>query len=313
MNSTDLLTIAMPVFERKEFFLEALESAINQTVKCKVMVIDNCSSHDYFEQVCKEKGVTYYRNERNIGMAANFSKGFELSDTPFVMNLQDDDQLAPNYVEAFQAAIGEHPDIDIFFTDFIRLTDKGKLPHKHTLPFGYMANGDKIIEYGIKYRLGFPYMASAIKRTKVNGFKCAYEGGGSFDWVWIYSEADHFSFYGDSRILYTFREHAMQDTKRNLLHYRLTIPYIYDKVLKEKVADPQLKREAGKAAFDELVRLKTHANNRVIREFLKKDTIFSNYLKEKLENDKRVSFLFRLPTPGVKFVYKALRKLAAIL
>ncbi len=312
MNFTDLLTIAMPVFERKEFFLDALESALNQTVKCEVIVIDNCSSHNYFEKVCKEKKVTYYRNDRNIGMAANFGKGFELSDTPFVMNLQDDDQLAPNYVEAFQAAVGEHPDIDIFFTDFIRLTNQGKLPHKHTLPFGYMEKGDKIIEYGIKYRLGFPYMASAVKRAKMDGFKTAYEGGGSFDWVWIYSEADHFSFYGDSRILYTFREHAMQDTKRNILHYKLTIPYIYDKVLKEKVSDPQLKKMAGKAAFDELVHLKAHANKKVIREFLEKDTMFSHYLREKLENDIRISLLFRLSTPIVKFVYKAMKKLAIL-
>ncbi len=312
MNFTDLLTIAMPVFERKEFFLDALESALNQTVKCEVIVIDNCSSHNYFEKVCKEKKVTYYRNKSNIGMARNFAKGFELSNTPFVMNLQDDDQLAPNYVEAFQAAVEKHPDIDIFFTDFIRLTNQGKLPHKHTLPFGYMEKGDKIIEYGIKYRLGFPYMASAIKRTKVSGFECAYEGGGSFDWVWIYSEADQFSFYGDSRLLYTFREHAMQDTKRNILHYRLTIPYIYDKVLKEKVSDPQLKKAAEKAAFDELLHLKTLANSQVIQEFLEKDTIFSNYLREKLENDKRISFLFRLPTPGVNFVYKVMRKLAIL-
>jgi hypothetical protein len=105
----------------------------------------------------------------------------------------------------------------------------------------------------------------------------------------------------------------MQDTKRNILHYRLTIPYIYDKVLKEKVLDPHLKKVAEKAALDELVRLRTIANNKMIREFLQKDTIFSNYLREKLENDKRVSFLFRLPAPGVKFVYKSLRKLAAIL
>ena len=45
MNYTDLLTIAMPVYERKDFFVEALESAIKQTIKCKIIVIDNCSSH----------------------------------------------------------------------------------------------------------------------------------------------------------------------------------------------------------------------------------------------------------------------------
>ena len=312
MDHTNLLTISMPVYERKEFFLQALESALNQTVKCEVIVVDNCSSHDYFEKICKEKHVPYYRNETNIGMARNFARGFELAKTKFVMNLQDDDQLAPTYVESFLDALEKYPDIDIFFPNFIRLTPQGKLPHKHTLPFGYMENGDKVIEYGIKYKLGFPYMASAIKKTVVDGFHGEYEGSGSYDWVWIYSEADKFSFYGDSRILYIFRDHDMQDTKKNILHYKLTIPYIYDKILKEKVSDPRLKKEASKAAFDELIRLKSIANKKVIGDFLKKDTIFSNYLKEKLQNDILVRSLFYLPTTGVKFVYKSLMKIAAI-
>ena len=33
---TNLLTISMPVFERKEFFIEALNSALNQTIKCNI-------------------------------------------------------------------------------------------------------------------------------------------------------------------------------------------------------------------------------------------------------------------------------------
>jgi GT2 family glycosyltransferase len=136
MDFTDLLTIAMPCYERKEYFLEALESALNQTVKCKVIVIDNCSSHDFFEKVCKEKNVAYYRNNKNIGIAANFAKGFELAVTKYVMNLQDDDVLSPEYVESFLNAIHQYPDIDVFFTNFVRLTSNGELPHKHTLPFG---------------------------------------------------------------------------------------------------------------------------------------------------------------------------------
>lgn len=312
MDYTNLLTISMPVYERKAFFREALESALNQTVKCKVIVTDNCSSHDYFEKICKEKNVPYYRNDRNIGMAGNFYRGFELSDTKFVMNLQDDDQLSPIYVESFLDAHTKHPDIDIYFPDFVRLTSNGKLPHKHILPFGYMKDGQKIIEYGIKYKLGFPYMASAIKRTIVNGFEGNLDGSGCYDWVWIYSEADKFSFFGDPRQLYIFRDHDKQDTKQNLVRYAMTLPYIYEEILKDKVSDIELKKTATKAAFDELVRLKTLVTNRDISEFLKKDTIFSNYLREKLENDKRVKFLFRLPTSGVKLVYKAMRKLAAI-
>lgn len=311
MDYTNLLTISMPVYERKEFFRDALESALNQTVKCKVIVIDNCSSHDYFEQICKEKGVTYYRNDRNIGLAPNFARGFELATTKYVTNLQDDDLLSPDYVEAFVNAVENHPDLDIFFTDFVRLTPNGKLPHHHTLPFGYMENGDKVIEYGIKYKLGFPYISSAIKRTNVNGFD-KYDGGGSYDWAWLYSNANHFSFYGDSRKLYAFRQHEMQHTQKNSVHYNLSTPYIYEAILKEKTSDPELKKLAAKRAFWELVHLKSVADKDVIASFLQKDNIYSHYLKDKLENDLRLKTIFFVPQPGIDFLYRSMKKIALL-
>jgi glycosyltransferase involved in cell wall biosynthesis len=301
----------MPVYERKEYFKDALESALNQTVKCKVIVIDNCSSHDYFEQICKEKGVTYYRNDRNIGLAPNFARGFELAKTEYVMNLQDDDLLSPDYVEAFVNAVEKHPELDIFFTDFSKLTAKGTLPHQHTLPFGYMENGDRVIEYGIRYKLGFPYISSAIKRTNVNGFD-KYDGGGSYDWAWLYSNADHFSFYGDSRRLYSFREHDMQHTKKNAVNYNLSTPYIYEAILKEKASDPELKKLASKRAFWELVHLKAVADNDMIDDILRKDNIYSRYLRDKIDNDIRIKTIFFIPKSSIEILYRSMKRVAML-
>ena len=307
MNYTDLLTIAMPVYERKDFFVEALESAINQTIKCKIIVIDNCSSHNYYEQVCKEKGITYYRNDENIGMMQNFNRCFELATTEYVMTLQDDDILSLDYVESFYNAVKMHPDIDIFYTDFVRNTQTGKLPHSHTLPFGYMSKGEKVIEYGIKYRLGFPYPTSSIRRSKFSGFYTKYQG--SNDWMWIYENADKLSFYGDSRILYQFRDHENQDTRKNLLRYQFTFPYIYDAILKKKVSAPEIQKKAAKRALWEFVEIRSNADNSTINEFLSLDNIFSHYLHEKLENDRLVKTIFSTPRSLAYVFYKSLIRL----
>ena len=302
----------MPVYERKEFFLTALESALNQTVKCRVIVSDNCSSHDYFEKVCKEKNVEYFRNEENIGMAGNFAKGFERAETEFVLNLQDDDQLEPTFVGSFVKAYEEHPDIDIFFTDFVRLTEDGLKPHRHTLPFGYMENGQKIIEYGIKYKLGFPYIASAIKKTVADGSLQRYSGFGSYDWVWIYSEAEKISFYGDSRQLYIFRDHDNQDTKKNSIKYTLSNPYIYDKILKEKVLDKKLRRKASRNSFWKLVHFKSIASKVQIKSFIKETEIYGAYLKEKLDENRFLRLIFSMPRFMVYFFYKVMFKFGMI-
>lgn len=308
MSYTDLLTIAMPCYERKNFFREALESALNQTVKCKIIVIDNCSSHNYYEEVCKEKNVTYYRNDRNIGMTGNFSKSFELSDTKYVMNLQDDDKLHPEYVESFLKAVTRYPDIDIFFTDFEVNTDHGIQPHPHTLPFGYMENGAKIIEYAINYKMGFPYITCAIKRTKAHNAQDVSQMMGSYDWEWIYSRANEFSFYGDPRKLYLFRVHGNQETQLESSNHNFSLPYIYDIILKGNVSDIKLKKKASKNAFWELFVIKSVVDEKKISEFKNVDTKYSNYLKSKLNKNILLKTLFLMPKGLVTFIYKIIRK-----
>ena len=312
MSFTDLLTISMPCYERKDFFREALESALNQTIKCKIIVVDNCSSHNYFEEVCKEKGVTYYRNDRNIGMAANFSKAFELSATKYTMNLQDDDMLHPEYVESFLKAVNQYPDIDVFFSDFEMNTATGIRAHPHTLPFGYMKDGTKIIEYGIKYKMGFPYMTSAIKTIKAHLANDVTGLLGGYDWEWLYSNADNLSFFGDPKKLYLFRSHENQETQLNASIYKLTDPYIYDIILKEKTTDAKLRKEASKNAFWELLKLKSSADENVLKNYINNNTKYSRYLRSKIKENNLVKMMFLMPKRIVTFIYKAFRRIGII-
>ena len=308
MSFTDLLTIAMPCYERKEFFLEALDSALNQTVKCKVIVLDNCSSHDYFEKVCKEKNVTYYRNDRNIGIAANFARGVELSETKYVLNLQDDDLLSPIYVESFVNAINQYPETDVFFTDFVMRKDQDEFPHRHVLPFGYM-EGKKIIEYGILYKLGFPYMTSAVKKEIAYSVFDTTGWLGSYDWEWIYSLADKLTFYGSNAVLYYARIHNSQVTINNKYIHTLTRSYIYEKVLIDKALNQEQKKLILKHAFWELIRLKSETDNKEINESLIVDNKYNKYLKEKLNSDITMRIIYNLPRLMVYVIFKSLRKI----
>ena len=44
-------TIALPVYKRTDYIRQALESAINQTVKCTFLLIDNNSPHNDFKDI----------------------------------------------------------------------------------------------------------------------------------------------------------------------------------------------------------------------------------------------------------------------
>ncbi len=295
MSSTDLVTIAIPCYERKEYFLFALESAINQTVKCEIIVVDNCSSHDYFQKVCEEKSITYFRNETNIGLFPNQNRCYSLATTEYVKILDDDDILSPIYIESFLKAKQLHPEIDVFFSNYVSLTSKGDLSHRSTLPFGYMERGFKIIEYGIKYRLGFPYMTSTIKRTKAKLDLDVSECFGGYDWEWVYSNADHLSFYGDPGKLHKYRIHDKKASPKYRHYNLLTVPYIYDTVFPEKLSDTKLIKKISKKAFWELVQLKSYINKKGLVKIINSENRYGKYLKVKLEEDFFLKTIFILP------------------
>jgi GT2 family glycosyltransferase len=99
----DKITIAITAYERIDFFEEALDSALNQTIPCPIIVIDNASSHNKFEEIIfkkKSPKITYIRNDSNIGIVGSSNRCIiELCQTEYLTILHDDDALHPNFIE----------------------------------------------------------------------------------------------------------------------------------------------------------------------------------------------------------------------
>jgi glycosyltransferase involved in cell wall biosynthesis len=96
------ITIAITVYERINFFEEALNSALSQTIQCPIIVVDNASSHNQFEKIIKQKNVsnvTYIRNSSNLGGIGNWNRCIELCQTQYLTILHDDDTLHPYFIE----------------------------------------------------------------------------------------------------------------------------------------------------------------------------------------------------------------------
>jgi hypothetical protein len=304
----DNLTIAIPVFERTDFFEEALLSILNQSLQCKVIVVDNNSSHTFFEDMCAKFNVDYFQNSSNIGMFSNWNKCFELAKTDFVMILGDDDILDLNYVSIFQATLKENSDIDIFFSDFELLHNETNETsnHNHTFPYGYMKNGDKILEYGILYRLGFPVITSVIRKSKFTGFYTNLHA--SNDWVWIYENIDKMVVYGVQKKLLKYRYHKSNDSKKpeTIINCNLSVLYIYKKLLEKYRNDAKL-----------ISRLKKNISftisfiyNNVERDYYNSIIKHSNKYSISLKDDQTYFikiFLF-IPVRIRKFIFKLIFK-----
>ncbi|BAY21324.1 glycosyl transferase family protein [Calothrix sp. NIES-2100] len=103
-------SVVITTYNRLNLLKRAIESALNQTIPCEVVVADDCSS-DETETYVKSlgKSVVYHRNEVNKGHAATVNAGVEKASGDWIKFLDDDDYLAPNCLEEMVKAISLHP------------------------------------------------------------------------------------------------------------------------------------------------------------------------------------------------------------
>src|SRR6056297_2582685 len=98
----DVITIALPVYNRTDYVKTALDSAVNQTVECSILLIDNNSPHDDFKKIVdsyKNANIKYVKTEETVPQDENFNNCFRYAETPWVTVLHDDDALHCQYVE----------------------------------------------------------------------------------------------------------------------------------------------------------------------------------------------------------------------
>ncbi len=113
ISMTDLLTIALPVYKRTDFVRSALDSAIKQTVPCRILLIDNNSPHYDFKTILESYNnplMAYHRNPETVPQDENFNNCFRYAETPWVTILHDDDMLHCQYVETAQRILSRFGD-----------------------------------------------------------------------------------------------------------------------------------------------------------------------------------------------------------
>ncbi|MCT4647353.1 MAG: glycosyltransferase [Carboxylicivirga sp.] len=118
-----LISILIPSFNRPEYLERAIASALDQreASEFEIIVVDNCSDDDYFNEIKKRVGkreyTRYYRNEANLGMVGNWNRCINLAKGKWVTFLHDDDVLSPYYVFTMRKLIEEIKDAELIAPD----------------------------------------------------------------------------------------------------------------------------------------------------------------------------------------------------
>lgn len=110
------VSILIPTFRGNDYFIKALESALNQTYQkdYEIVIVDNnpFDGKENFQETIVKKlyhpNVFYYRNVANIGMIGNWNRCIELARGIDVTFCHDDDVLKSDCLEILMAIRQKH-------------------------------------------------------------------------------------------------------------------------------------------------------------------------------------------------------------
>lgn len=116
--------VVIPCYNYGTFLSEAIDSVLHQTRPAdKILILDDCSNDntpdvaEIYQQKFPNK-IQYIRNEKNLGIVANFNKGVNLISTDYVCLLGADNRFVSNYLEKTSKILDAHDEVSIAYTDF---------------------------------------------------------------------------------------------------------------------------------------------------------------------------------------------------
>jgi glycosyltransferase involved in cell wall biosynthesis len=109
------VSIIIPVFNRAHLVARAIDSALQQTVPCEVLLVDHGSA-DNIGSLAEAYGdrIRYLRRDRDNGPIACWRDGVEQATGDFVHFTYDDDWIQPTFVERCLDQF--HPDVAFVYT-----------------------------------------------------------------------------------------------------------------------------------------------------------------------------------------------------
>lgn len=212
-STQPLVSIIIPCYNHARFLREAVESIVNQTYENWECIIVNDGSPDDTSDVARAL-INSYKNksihlleQQNDGVINARNVGFSKSLGEYILFVDADDKIHPNFLSETLSVLIEHPSVGFVYTD-IQLFGV-----KHDL----ISNGDFVPERFLNSNQAS--VTSLFRREiyeQVNGFKKVMELGWE-DWeFWISAYEKGWQGYRLGKAYLYYRQHASGSRLQNL-------------------------------------------------------------------------------------------------
>jgi len=175
------VSIGLPVYNGEKYLTNALNRLLGQEFSDFELIISDNASTDGTQDICrlfagKDRRIRYFRNEKNIGLAANHNRTFELSNGKYFKWAAHDDDFPSTMLARFVKEFrGAPPSVAVVYSYWEYINERGEVvgmnsdrvhkksawPHKrlgHLLRHIHMYNSP----YGL-------IRASMLRKTQLHG------------------------------------------------------------------------------------------------------------------------------------------------
>jgi len=214
------ITVLVPCYNAGKYFVECIESIINQTYKnLEILLIDDGSTDNTLELItgyaAKDSRIVYLKNEVNMGLIKSLNKGIINATGEFIARMDADDISHIDRITRIYSQFEKEPHLDAVSAGFWYMNVQGKILQA-VLPKAILSASLKFVSF-----FGTPLIhACVIVKTKVLKDNL-------FDERYIHSE-DYELF---SRLL--FLDYTFKNLKEPLYFIRLnpaSVSFKYEKI-----------------------------------------------------------------------------------
>jgi glycosyltransferase involved in cell wall biosynthesis len=171
MQHPPLFSVILPTYNRPQLLLTALQSIRTQGFPgTEVVVVDDCSAVPYPELQVADVSVKYFRLGKNSGVSAARNFAVAQATADWLVFLDDDDQLAPGYLQFLQ----QHIERDVgrqygFYWSSVSILGDGESTRTRTWPTRYNSR-EELFSHAISIGASFGFAVRRQLFLDVGGF-----------------------------------------------------------------------------------------------------------------------------------------------
>ena len=206
------ITIAVTVYDRRDFIEQAVASALAQTLPVRVMVVEDCSPDTGLQSFVLSRfgsRITYHRNSRRRGLFDNWNACVGLCATPWLCLLHDDDFLAADFVEAMVELAAKIPGKGLYYGRCSFVDSAGCAVLTPPAPAGPQWQSADVVSVALVNPVRFPgELFRADYARELGGFRPSSLFTG--DWDMWFKLALHYGAAGTKRVVGNSRSHRAE-------------------------------------------------------------------------------------------------------